>query len=329
MPWQRKSKAKGERVIRRTLADGSTREYRYAKYKPRPAQRDTVSALVDAYMSSPEWAALSKSSRDHLVTYLKPLAQLGDVPITDVRRRDIIAIHDGMKAIGNGAANGFLKAARSVFAWGIDKEWLETSPTLRVKQATLGHWRAWTSQEADKAEAGLPEHLRRVVVLARHTGQRRADLCAMTWGQYDGTSIRVTQQKSKPGALPVKLVIPCTPVLREELEAWRQTVTAVTILTDARGRPWKGQSLSHALPYALAKLGLPPELNCHGLRKLCASELANVGCSPHEIMSITGHRTLSMVELYTRSADQERLATAAVHRLQFPEKRQTTNSKSS
>jgi hypothetical protein len=46
-------------------------------------------------------------------------------------------------------------------------------------------------------------------------------------------------------------------------------------------------------------------------------------------MSITGHRTLSMVELYTRSADQERLATAAVHRLQFPEKRQTTNSKSS
>jgi hypothetical protein len=43
--------------------------------------------------------------------------------------------------------------------------------------------------------------------------------------------------------------------------------------------------------------------------------LADAGCSMHEIAAITGHDSLSMVQLYTRSADQERLASAAIIRL--------------
>jgi integrase len=61
---------------------------------------------------------------------------------------------------------------------------------------------------------------------------------------------------------------------------------------------------------------LPPNLNIHGLRKLAASNLAEAGCSTKEIAAITGHETLAMIELYTKSADQKRLATAAIHRLQ-------------
>jgi integrase len=43
--------------------------------------------------------------------------------------------------------------------------------------------------------------------------------------------------------------------------------------------------------------------------------LAEAGCSTHEIACVTGHRTLAMVELYTRAADQKRMAGAAVVRL--------------
>lgn len=39
---------------------------------------------------------------------------------------------------------------------------------------------------------------------------------------------------------------------------------------------------------------------------------AEAGCSAHQIAAITGHRTLSEVERYTRAADQERLAVAAM-----------------
>jgi integrase len=57
-------------------------------------------------------------------------------------------------------------------------------------------------------------------------------------------------------------------------------------------------------------------LNVHGLRKLAATALAEAGCTPHEIAAVTGHKSLAMVELYTRSAAQERLALTAIGRLE-------------
>jgi integrase len=65
----------------------------------------------------------------------------------------------------------------------------------------------------------------------------------------------------------------------------------------------------------LKKIGLPAGLNVHGLRKAAARRLAEAGCTVHEIASITGHRSLQMVQHYTTSADQQRLAGAAVARL--------------
>jgi hypothetical protein len=49
------------------------------------------------------------------------------------------------------------------------------------------------------------------------------------------------------------------------------------------------------------------------------TNLAEAGCSAHEIAAITGHRSLALVSLYTASADQERMATAAIVRLQTRE----------
>ena len=47
-----------------------------------------------------------------------------------------------------------------------------------------------------------------------------------------------------------------------------------------------------------------------------ATPLADAGCTAHEIAVVTGHRTLAMVQLYTASADQERLARSAILRLE-------------
>lgn len=323
MAWSRKSKQKAQRVVRRTKKDGTVAEYRYAAYTPHAAPAgDTIAGLVDGYQDSIEWRSLGKSTQDHRRTYLRPLAALGGQLAINVKRRDIIAIYDGFRAArGIGSANGFLATAKALFSWAIQKDILEHTPTLHVRPVKGGHWRAWTRQEADIAEAGLPEHLRRVILLGRYTGQRRADLCAMTWAAYDGSTIRLTQQKTKPGLEPVRLVIPVSPTLKAELDTWRQAASAVSILTNAHGMPWRPESLTQLLPWYLAKLGLTG-LNVHGLRKLAATELANAGCSAHEIMSFTGHRTLQMAELYTRSADQVRLADAAVVRLvEFQRKR--------
>ncbi|MCZ6773322.1 MAG: tyrosine-type recombinase/integrase, partial [Proteobacteria bacterium] len=54
----------------------------------------------------------------------------------------------------------------------------------------------------------------------------------------------------------------------------------------------------------------------HGLRYTAAARLAEAGCSLKEIASITGHKSLAMIEKYSREADQKRLAGAAIFALE-------------
>jgi len=51
------------------------------------------------------------------------------------------------------------------------------------------------------------------------------------------------------------------------------------------------------------------------LRKAALTRLADAGCSVHEIAAISGHKTLSEVERYTKAANQARLARAAMERM--------------
>lgn len=299
------------------------REYRYGPHKAKPRLAgDSLAALIRAYTRSPEWEGLQPHTRQTYLVYLRPLEDVGHLLVKQVRRREILMIRDVIAGErGNGAATGFVRVSSTLFGWAVEHDWLEHSPVHRVKKLPGGHLRAWTRDEALAAMAGLAEHLRRVVVLAMHTGQRRGDLCAMTWAAYDGATIKVRQQKT--GA---ELVIPAHPDLRAELDVWRRSATAVTILTNTRGHPWTAQHLSYQLPSSLRALGLASDLTVHGLRKLAATQLADAGCSAHEIAAITGHRTLGMVALYTRGADQARLASAAVVKLTTADKRRKMES---
>src|SRR5262249_18348512 len=61
--------------------------------------------------------------------------------------------------------------------------------------------------------------------------------------------------------------------------------------------------------------GLPKRCVFHGLRKAALTRLADAGCTAHEIAAISGHKTLSEVERYTKATNQARLARAAMERI--------------
>jgi integrase len=108
------------------------------------------------------------------------------------------------------------------------------------------------------------------------------------------------------------LVIPVHPALKAELDAWKRETTSTHILVGEKGMPFKAGNLTQLMNSWLERIGLPSDLNVHCLRKLAAASLAGAGCTTHEIAAITGHKSLAMVELYTKSANQERLAKAAI-----------------
>ncbi len=303
------------RTVRRRMADGSVKTYHYPAWQApeRPAQGDTIRALLRAFETSPEFAAKAKNTQQQYLIYLRPWLKVADTPVSEVRRRDVLAARDAIaQTRGAGAASAFTRISAVLFGWAVDREWLEANPAARIKSLPGGALPAWTEAQISQALAQLRADLRRVVVLGLYTGQRRGDLISLTWAAYDGATIRLRQAKT--GAL---LVLPVHPVLKAELDAWKaEKADSIMILTTPRTGAWKdGTFLSHEMAKGLKKIGLPAGLNVHGLRKAAARRLAEAGCTVHEIASITGHRSLQMVQHYTTSADQQRLAGAAVARL--------------
>lgn len=271
----------------------------------------TLAEVVRAWQRSVEWDQLRPGTQTNYTVYLAPLhSALKLVRITGIKRAHLLAIRDDIAADrGHGAAINFCRVASAFFSWALDRELIDASPATKLTaKLQRGHLPAWRDDQAQRAMRDLPESYRRVVVLAYYTGQRRGDLCAIRWSDYDGSIIRLTQSKTGE-----PLEIPVVPALQDELEAWRADRSTLTIL-DFLGKPWRASFLSTRLPDQLEKLGLP-RLNVHGLRRLTAIRLAEAGCTVHEIAAITGHRTLSMVQEYTRGVRQRNLADAAIVRL--------------
>ena len=61
--------------------------------------------------------------------------------------------------------------------------------------------------------------------------------------------------------------------------------------------------------------GLPEGCTLHGLRKTLGGMLADSGATTREIMDTLGHTNLKHAELYTKSANQERLARAGLDKV--------------
>lgn len=307
---------RGQRVVRKTLADGTVKTYTYdrppkKRVKVAPLREDTIQALLNEYELSPEWNALAPRTKRNRLIALRPLRAIATFLVKDWRRRDILLMRDGIaKTRGPAAANVFVSNVSVLLAYAQDRNWIEANPATRVRSIASGEYPTWTEAELSIALRAASEPVRRAIVLAVHTGQRRGDLCQMRWGDVAGGVLRIVQEKTKQ---PV--IIPLSRELKRELAAWRRDTLGDTILSTAAGNPWNRDKLSEALIFLRGTAGLRDKLNMHGLRKLAATRLADAGCTPHEIAAITGHKTLAEVERYTVAANREKLAGSAMDRL--------------
>ena len=297
-----------EKIVRRRLASGEVREYRYPerRYEPR-----TVGAIVEKYRRPPEYTKLAPSTKKDYLGVLGKFEEVLHVPIVDVRRRHILGMRDSY-ADRLGLANSIISIWSILLKFVVDREYVLANPAAGVERLPLGEWERWPDRAVDFALAHFKEPMRRAAVLALYTGQRSSDLIKMRWDDYDGTAIQVTQKKTG-----TRLWVPCHADLKAELTEWKRNATSVTILVNpASEQPWNRIGFSNAVRLAIKA---HPELKgyvFHGLRKASASLLAEAGCSALEIAAITGHMSLKNLEIYTRQADQRQRANAAIAKLE-------------
>lgn len=266
----------------------------------------TFKALCHEYEHSAEFIQLADTTRREMRYVIAKLVQRhGANEVSKIQRRHISKFRDELIA-KPGAANKMLRILKVLLSFAVEREYIERSPATRIKELKLGEHRAWTIEEmaafVSRFPLGTLERLG--FALALYTGQRRADLAGLKWTDIAGDAFKLTQGKT--GSV---LVIPLHPELRRVLAAVHPR--SLTILAKS-GRGINPIYFGHLMAKAIDDAGLPDDCVLHGLRKSAAVALIDAGCTPHQAMAITGHKTAQMLELYAKRRDQEKLGRAAM-----------------
>lgn len=268
-------------------------------------------ALALAYYASPEYRDRRPSTQAMYRRIIDPLVErIGGHAVALIGRRHVKKWRDE-KAETPGMANMVVAVVRLLMSFAVENEYRDDNPALKVKEFKLGEHRAWTVGELAAYERRWPPGTvqRRAYALARYTGQRLSDVASMTRAHRSGGRIRVKQQKT--GA---ELWIREHETLVAELARGEQG--HMSLLVTVTGKAYSTEFLGDNFAAWIDEAGLPDDCVLHGLRKVAARDLADAGCSTHEIMSITGHKSLKEVERYTKGANQTRLADAAILKLE-------------
>lgn len=181
------------------------------------------------------------------------------------------------------------------------------------KIRSKGH-RTWTVDEVDAFQAFYPigTEERLAFDLLLYTGQRVSDVVRMGRQHVRDGVLTIMQKK---GQETVEVSIPICGQLKVVLDEVQSRRIAPTFLLNQFIKARTAAGLSTMFGEWRKKVGLPRDLHAHGLRKTFSAIAAEAGCTPHELMALTGHKTLSEVTRYTVAADRKRLAVEGMRKI--------------
>lgn len=274
----------------------------------KPAHPRSFAALVPLYFKSRNYTALKPITRQTYRNVIERFREAhGEKLVTGIRQRHVIAILDGL----TGNRDTWRKCIRLLLNQALERGWIDVHPmaSIRRPRKALHGFQAWTAADVAAYEAKWPTGSRERLALALllYTGQRRSDVVQMGRQHVRDGKINVVQQKTGS-----RLAISLHSRLRAELDAAPKD--QLTFLQTQYGKPYTADGFGNWFKEAVRGAGLPERCAAHGLRKTAAITLAEAGCTPSQIMAVTGHKNLAEVTLYTAAADQERLATQAIAR---------------
>lgn len=275
----------------------------------------SFTAICIRYYACSEFQRLDTSTQSWQRRALDGIAKKhGDKPIRDLEARHIRRLRDE-KADTPAAANHMLKALRALFRWAIEEEIVARNPAVDVKlvqYAKKGH-HTWTLEEVAQYEQHHPvgSKARLAMAILLYTAGRREDAVRLGRQHLQNGRLRYVQAKNEHRS-PVYMDVPAHPDLLAIVEATPSG--HLPFLTTEYGKPFTANGFGNKFREWCDEAGLA-HCSAHGLRKAAAARLAEAGCTPHEIMSITGHKSLQEVERYTREVNRPSLADRAMTKL--------------
>lgn len=278
----------------------------------------SINDLVASYYRTPEWRGLADLTKKTYRGVIEPFRlEHGNKLVERIERRHVMAIL-GQKADTPAASNNLRKRLGQLFDHAIALEWIKANPARLTKAYKIAGdgFHTWSEVEIGQYfkhhTQGTVPHI--AVTLMLYTGAARVDAVALGWANIketdEGPRLQYRRQKTQKSN-GVLVSIPIHPDLWAVIgELPKDRPFLVTAYGKGRSAAGLGNKMREWCN--LARL---PECSAHGLRKACARRLAEAGATAHEIMSVTGHKTLAEVQRYTEAALREGLADSAIAKL--------------
>ena len=152
-----------DKIVRRRLADGTVREYRYERGGDAPR---TVGALLTEYKASPNFRGLAPSTKEHYLRSMEKIGEMHNVAIEAIKRRHILAQRDDL-ADTPAQANKLVQVWSILMRFAVEREYRTDNPAYSIKKLGIGEYSRWTEAAVSFALKTLPEHLRRALALLR------------------------------------------------------------------------------------------------------------------------------------------------------------------
>lgn len=283
------------KIVRRTLADGTVKEYRYSRKARKQREPDGIlRQIFNDYSESPEFKKLVPAWRARkLWLYNLIEDELGWMTLgnlEDRRARDEFYSLRDKHAKYPDRADKMMQALSSALEWAYDRGRLGVNHARRIKAlAHRGEPKHYSIEQEAILLANLPEDMRQLYLVALYTGLRRSDLCALKWSDLkaDGWLTVQPSKTSRSTGAWVRLPTFALPPLQAVLAELRRGDTHA-VLTTAAGIPWTDHNVSHRWRRALSGLGIEGTW-FNEIRHTTATRLIEAGCTEAERGAVMGH----------------------------------------
>jgi integrase len=265
----------------------------------------TVNAVVAAFYKSHKFTknrAITQATDRNILEAFR--ARHGDKRVALMEARHVLAALDE-KAGKPAARRNLLRVLRVLLDFAVAQRLRHDNParSIKVKPIPTMGFHSWTESELQQYERRHPvgSKARLALALLLYTAQRRSDVVRL--GPEHLRSGRLEFVQSKTGT---EVNIPLAPPLAEVIAA-TPTVGLKTFLVTDYGRPFTAAGFGNRFREWCNEAGLA-HCSAHGLRKAFLRRMAEAGCSEEFIASISGHRDMREIRVYTAAANRARMA---------------------
>ncbi len=268
-----------------------------------------VKMLVEEYLE--RWAKPHKRSwkEDERILKKEIVPAIGHLKVNAVKKRDIIAILDGI--IDRGApiqANRTLAVIRKMFNFAVQRDIIEIPPCYGLKAPSKEKQRDRVLSDGeikhfwnnlDTAPINLVTRLALKFQLV--TAQRKAEVVTAHWNDIQGDVWTIPAEKAKNGFAHT---VPLSAIALEILEESKKLSHGKGYIFPAsRKGPLSHigfTTLDHALRKNLNHLGITERFTPHDLRRTAATKMAEKGVLRLTISKILNHAEQSVTAVYDR-----------------------------